>query len=152
MTAAVHKGAVIGKERTNIQRIEEAHRVRLVQSKKGNVAIYGATHEDFKHAEERILDLQGHTIHKGINSTLCNKRHVWAPGEVYSAKVVRLMDYGALLELPNGFHCLLHISQISENRIASIRDELSEGQTVRVKCIGTDVNGNIVLSRKELLE
>ena len=38
-------------------------------------------------------------------------------GSVYKVKVVRLMDYGAFVELPNGFHALLHISELANERV-----------------------------------
>ena len=71
---------------------------------------------------------------------------------MYEAKVVEILDYGAYVELPNGFNVLLHISQLAHDRVASVEDVLKAGQTVNVKCIGRDGHGNILLSRKELLE
>lgn len=62
-----------------------------------------------------------------------------------------MFDFGATVELSNGFHCLLHISQLAKERIDSIHEVLREGQELEVKCIKCDPNGDIMLSRKALL-
>ena len=46
-----------------------------------------------------------------------NKILLAQEGEVYSVKVVKLLDYGAFVELPNGYQTLLHISEISQSRV-----------------------------------
>jgi polyribonucleotide nucleotidyltransferase len=68
-------------------------------------------------------------------------------GKIYLGKVVRIADFGAFVEIFPGTDGLLHISEISEQRIRNVRDELREGDQLQVKVIGVDGN-KIKLSRK----
>ncbi len=72
-------------------------------------------------------------------------------GKVYLGKVVRIMDFGAFVEILPGTDGLLHISQISQERIKRVEDVLKEGEEVMVKVIEVDKAGKIRLSRRELL-
>jgi len=69
-------------------------------------------------------------------------------GEVYEGKVAKLMDFGAFVTILPGKDGLVHISQISEKRVENVSEELSEGQTVRVKVLEIDKQGRIRLSMK----
>jgi len=71
-------------------------------------------------------------------------------GKTYLGKVVRLADFGAFVEIFPGTDGLLHISEVAENRIRDVRDELKEGDQVLVKVISIDGN-KIRLSRKAVL-
>lgn len=71
-------------------------------------------------------------------------------GKTYLGKVVRLADFGAFVEIFPGTDGLLHISEVAENRIRDIRDELKEGDQVLVKVISIEGN-KIRLSRKAVL-
>lgn len=72
-------------------------------------------------------------------------------GKVYLGKVVKIMDFGAFVEILPGTDGLLHISQIAPERVRRVEDVLSEGEEVLVKVIEIDKSGKIRLSRKELL-
>ena len=72
-------------------------------------------------------------------------------GKIYLGKVKRIVDFGAFVEIFPGTEGLLHISQISEKRIAKVTDEIREGDEVLVKVIEIDKLGRIRLSRKEAL-
>jgi polyribonucleotide nucleotidyltransferase len=72
-------------------------------------------------------------------------------GKIYKGKVKRVLDFGAFVEIMPGTEGLLHISQISEKRIAKVTDEVNEGDEVLVKVIEIDKMGKIRLSRKEAL-
>lgn len=72
-------------------------------------------------------------------------------GRIYLGKVRRITDFGAFVEILPGTDGLLHISQISEKRIAKVTDELQEGDEVLVKVIEIDRQGKIRLSRKEAM-
>ena len=72
-------------------------------------------------------------------------------GQVFDGKVKTITDYGAFVEIAPRFEALLHISEIEHNRLKSVRDVLSEGDTVQVKVVGFEKNGKIRLSRKVLL-
>src|SRR3974377_2012601 len=71
-------------------------------------------------------------------------------GKTYLGKVVRLVEFGAFVEIFPGTHGLLHISEISENRIKNVRDELKEGDQILVKVLALEGN-KIKLSRKAVL-
>jgi polyribonucleotide nucleotidyltransferase len=73
-------------------------------------------------------------------------------GKVYSGKVVKIMDFGAFVQILPGTDGLLHISQISEHRVKKVEEVLSEGEEIMVKVIDIDKSGKIRLSRKEVLE
>jgi polyribonucleotide nucleotidyltransferase len=72
-------------------------------------------------------------------------------GKVYLGKVVKITDFGAFVEILPGTDGLLHISQISQERIKRVEDVLKEGEEVMVKVIEVDRAGKIRLSRRELL-
>ena len=73
-------------------------------------------------------------------------------GRVYSGKVVKIMDFGAFVDFPSGESGLVHISQLSNERVKNVRDVVQEGDEVIVKVIGIDSKtGKIRLSRKEAL-
>ncbi len=73
-------------------------------------------------------------------------------GAVYEGKVVKLMDFGAFVTILPGRDGLLHISQISNERVEKVSDKLSEGDVVKVKVLEVDRQGRIRLSVKALLE
>jgi len=68
--------------------------------------------------------------------------------KIYLGKVVRIADFGAFVEIFPGTDGLLHISEISEQRIRNVRDELKEGDQLQVKVIGIEGN-KIKLSRRQ---
>tara|TARA_A100001011_G_scaffold165504_1_gene174178 strand:+ start:462 stop:2549 length:2088 start_codon:yes stop_codon:yes gene_type:complete len=69
-------------------------------------------------------------------------------GTIYEGKVVRLMDFGAFVNILPGKDGLVHISQISDERVANVSDKLSEGDVVKVKVLEVDKQGRIRLSMK----
>jgi polyribonucleotide nucleotidyltransferase len=71
-------------------------------------------------------------------------------GKVYTGKVVRLMQFGAFVEVLPGKDGLLHISKISKERVEKVEDVLAVGDTVTVKCVEIDDQGRVNLSRKGL--
>ncbi len=73
-------------------------------------------------------------------------------GTIYEGKVVRLMDFGAFVNILPGRDGLVHISQISTERVANVSDKLSEGDVVRVKVLEVDKQGRIRLSIKAVEE
>lgn len=70
-------------------------------------------------------------------------------GRIYQGKVRKIMDFGAFVEIFPGTDGLLHISQISDQRVNKVTDELQEGDQVLVKVLDVDQNGRIKLSHKE---
>jgi polyribonucleotide nucleotidyltransferase len=73
-------------------------------------------------------------------------------GKVYEGPVLRLLDFGAIVQVLPGKDGLLHISQIANERVNAVSDYLKEGQVVKVKVIETDDKGRIRLSMKALIE
>jgi len=72
-------------------------------------------------------------------------------GKTYLGKVVRIVDFGAFVEIFPGTDGLLHISEIAENRIKEVRDELNEGDQILVKVLALEGN-KIKLSRRAILK
>jgi polyribonucleotide nucleotidyltransferase len=72
-------------------------------------------------------------------------------GKVYEGTVLRLLDFGAIVQVLPGKDGLLHISQIANERVNAVADYLKEGQVVKVKVIETDDKGRVRLSMKALL-
>jgi polyribonucleotide nucleotidyltransferase len=73
-------------------------------------------------------------------------------GQIYEGRVIKLMDFGAFVNILPGRDGLVHISQISNKRVESVSDELSEGDDVRVKVLEVDRQGRIRLSMKAVAE
>ena len=71
-------------------------------------------------------------------------------GRIYEGKVVRLMDFGAFVAILPGRDGLVHISQISHDRVERVSDKLKEGDVVRVKVLEVDRQGRIRLSMRDV--
>jgi polyribonucleotide nucleotidyltransferase len=71
-------------------------------------------------------------------------------GRVYEGKVARLMDFGAFVTILPGRDGLVHISQISEERVERVGDKLKEGDVVRVKVLEVDRQGRVRLSMRNV--
>ncbi|MCS4295769.1 polyribonucleotide nucleotidyltransferase [Comamonas sp. BIGb0152] len=73
-------------------------------------------------------------------------------GKIYEGPIVKILEFGALVNLLPGKDGLLHISQIAHERVEKVTDYLSEGQVVKVKVLETDEKGRVKLSMKALLD
>jgi len=71
-------------------------------------------------------------------------------GRIYEGKVVRLMDFGAFVTILPGKDGLVHISQISNERVERVSDKLNEGDVVRVKVLEVDRQGRVRLSMRDV--
>jgi polyribonucleotide nucleotidyltransferase len=71
-------------------------------------------------------------------------------GMIYEGRVAKIMDFGAFVSILPGKDGLVHISQISNERVNSVSDKLQEGQVVKVKVLEIDKQGRIRLSMKEI--
>jgi polyribonucleotide nucleotidyltransferase len=96
-----------------------------------------------------IASSDGPSANKAIN-IIQNLTATPEVGKTYLGKVVRIADFGAFVEIFPGTDGLLHISEIAEQRIRQVRDELNEGDQVMVKVVGIEGN-KIKLSRKAVL-
>jgi len=73
-------------------------------------------------------------------------------GSIYEGKVVRLMDFGAFVSILPGKDGLVHISQISNERVEKVSDKLAEGDVIKVKVLEVDRQGRIRLSMRDIDE
>lgn len=73
-------------------------------------------------------------------------------GRIYEGRVSKLMDFGAFVNILPGRDGLVHISQISDERVEQVSDWLSEGETVKVKVLEIDRQGRVRLSMKAIQE
>jgi polyribonucleotide nucleotidyltransferase len=71
-------------------------------------------------------------------------------GQIYEGKVARLMDFGAFVTILPGRDGLVHISQISNERVERVSDKLKEGDLIRVKVLEVDRQGRIRLSMRDV--
>ena len=71
-------------------------------------------------------------------------------GKVYTGKVKKIMDYGAFVNILPGKDGLVHISQIKQERVNNVRDEMSEGDEVQVKVLDIDGQGRVKLTMKDI--
>ncbi len=74
------------------------------------------------------------------------------PGRIYEGKVVKIMDFGAFVTIAPGKDGLVHVSQISSERVEKVSDVLKEGDLVKVKVLEVDKQGRIRLSIKAVTE
>src|SRR5437762_12023171 len=118
-----------------IRSIVDATGVKIDVDADGTVNIYASDGESANRAIQRVTDIAA----------------VAEVGKTYLGKVVRLAEFGAFVEIFPGTDGLLHISEISENRIKNVRDELKEGDQVLVKVLALEGN-KIKLSRKAVLK
>ncbi len=124
---------VIGKGGATIRELTEATNTTVDISENGVVKIAANNGDDAKAARERIEAIVGDV----------------EVGNIYEGPIVKLMDFGAFVAVLPGKQGLVHISQISEERIENIHDHLQEGQIVKVKVIEIDRQGRVRLSMKQ---
>jgi polyribonucleotide nucleotidyltransferase len=118
-----------------IRGIIEQTGVKIDVTDDGTVNIFASDGESAKRAMQMVSDIAA----------------VAEVGKTYLGKVVRIADFGAFVEIFPGTDGLLHISEISENRIKNVRDELKEGDQILVKVLALEGN-KIKLSRKAILK
>jgi len=73
-------------------------------------------------------------------------------GEIYPAKVVKIMNFGAFVELWPGYEGLVHISKLDEKRVEKVEDVVNVDDEIIVKVLGFDDKGKIILSRKDAIK
>ncbi len=126
---------LIGKGGATIRAITEATGSQIDIEDTGVVRVYAA---DAEAQQETLRRIESITAEAEI-------------GAIYTGKVVRIVDFGAFVEFMPGKDGLVHISQICNERIASVSDRLQEGQEVQVKVLDVDNRGRIKLSIKEAM-
>ena len=127
---------VIGKGGATIRSITEETGASIDIDDDGNVRIYG---EDATSRDAAVLRVQAITAEAEI-------------GKTYRGKVSKIVDFGAFVTILPGKDGLVHISQISTERVDKVTSYLSEGQEIFVKVLKIDDRGKISLSMKEVTE
>ena len=72
------------------------------------------------------------------------------PGQIFEGKVIKIMNFGAFVSLAPGRDGLVHISQLSDERVENVTDVVKEGEVVKVKVLEVDKQGRVRLSMKEV--
>ena len=125
-------GEIIGKGGATIKDIIEKSGAKIDISDNGNVKIAGTSNESIQSAIELI-------------NSIIEEPEV---GGVYEGKVVKVMDFGAFVNFFGKRDGLVHISQLSDERVEKVTDVINEGDIVKVKVIGFD-KGKVKLSIKD---
>jgi polyribonucleotide nucleotidyltransferase len=123
---------VIGKGGVVIRGLQEETGTTIEIEDDGTVSIACVSAEGGEAARKRIQDLTADV----------------EVGKVYEGTVLRLLDFGAIVQVLPGRDGLLHISQISHERVNAVSDHLKEGQNVKVKVLEADDKGRVRLSMK----
>jgi len=126
---------VIGKGGAVIRGLQEETGTIIEITDDGNVTISSVSSEGAQIAKKRIEDITAEV----------------EVGKVYEGPVLRILDFGAIINIMPGRDGLLHVSQIANERVNAVSDYLKEGQVVRVKVLETDEKGRVRLSMKALL-
>ena len=125
-------GDVVGKQGKVINKIIEETGVKIDISEEGNVAICG-TDKDMIEKAKNII--------KNIVTDI-------EPGQVITGKVVRIMEFGAFVELAPNKDGMVHISKLSDKRVAKVEDVVNIGDEVTVRVVEVDRMGRINLTMR----
>jgi polyribonucleotide nucleotidyltransferase len=127
---------VIGKGGIVIRGLQEETGTTIEIEDDGTISIACVSSEGGEAARKRIQDITADV----------------EVGRIYEGTVLKLLDFGAIVQLLPGKDGLLHISQISQQRVANVSDHLKEGQVVKVKVLEADEKGRVRLSMKAIQE
>ncbi|MDD3990719.1 MAG: polyribonucleotide nucleotidyltransferase [Desulfobacterales bacterium] len=127
---------IIGPGGKVIRALQSETNTKIDIDDSGTIKIAAVSKEDGEAAIERIRAL---TMEPEV-------------GQIYEGKVVKVMDFGAFVQILPGTDGLVHISQLSNQRVTKVTDVVKEGDTLRVKVLEITRDGKIRLSHKVLLE
>jgi polyribonucleotide nucleotidyltransferase len=127
---------VIGKGGATIRALTEETGATIDIQDDGTVMIFSS---DFNAGQDALKRIEQITAEVEV-------------GKIYEGRVAKLMDFGAFVTILPGKDGLVHISQISEERVENVSDKLSEGDTIQVKVLEVDRQGRIRLSMKAVHE
>ena len=125
---------VIGKGGATIRAITEETKAAIDIEDNGTVRVFGETKAAAAAAIAKIQALTAEV----------------EPGTIYAGKVIRIVEFGAFVNIMPGTDGLLHISQISNERVANVTDILTEGQDIKVQVADVDNRGRIKLTMKDI--
>lgn len=126
---------VIGQGGKVIQKIQADCQVKIDVEEDGNVFISGMNLEGVKKARSIVDTIAGGPV----------------IGAIYRGKVVRLMNFGAFVEIVPGMDGLVHVSRLDKERVERVEDFVAVGDEIVVKVLEIDAQGRINLSRKDAL-
>jgi polyribonucleotide nucleotidyltransferase len=127
---------IIGPGGKNIKAIQSETETRIDIEESGKVSIYAPNSEA---TEAAVRAIKRFTQEAEVD-------------QVYLGKVVKIMDFGAFVEILPGTDGLVHISQLAHERVQRVNDVVNEGDEILVKVLGIDKQGKIRLSRKAVLD
>ena len=122
-------------EASNVTEVTNVNAVKVELEDDGRVIIY--------HSDKEIIDKTREMIE--------NITREVEEGKIYEAKVVKIEDFGCFVQVWPGCEGLVHISQLSNDRVEKTEDVVSLGDEIIVKCLGVDKKGRLNFSRKEAL-
>jgi polyribonucleotide nucleotidyltransferase len=125
---------IIGKGGATIRALTEETGTTIDIGDDGTVKIFSSDKADGQEAQRRVEEIVSDV----------------EVGKIYEGRISRLMDFGAFVTILPGKDGLLHISQISDERVNNVSDKLSEGDIVRVKVLEVDKQGRVRLSIKAI--
>jgi len=129
-------GAVIGQGGKTIRSIIEATKTTIDITDDGSVVI-GSTDEQ---STQKAIDMI-----EGLTKDI-------EVGEIYTGKVTRILDFGAMVEIKPGKEGLVHVSELADYRVEKVEDVVKAGDEVTVKVVGIDNLGRVNLSRRAVSE
>jgi polyribonucleotide nucleotidyltransferase len=129
-------GAIIGPGGKNIRALQEETKTKIDIDDDGTVYIAAIDGVGYKEAKDRILALT----------------ETAEIGKIYTGKCVRVADFGAFIEIMPGTDGLVHISQLSSERVEKVEDVVNLGDELTVMVTDISPDGKIRLSRQALLE
>jgi polyribonucleotide nucleotidyltransferase len=129
-------GAVIGTGGKTIRAISEETKATIDIDNDGTVIIHAPNEEGASKAIQMIESLTKDA----------------AVGDIYTGKVTRLLNFGAMVEILPGKDGLVHISELADHRVASVGDVVKIGDEITVKVIGIDDMGRVNLSLRAMLD
>ena len=122
-------------EASNVQAVTDVNAVKVDLEDDGRVIIY--------HSDKEIIDKTAEMIKAVVREAV--------EGETYEAKVVKVEDFGCFVQLWPGCEGLVHISELSKERVKKTEDVVKLGDSIVVKCLGLDKKGRLNFSRKALM-
>jgi len=129
-------GALIGPGGKNIKRLVEESGCEINIEDDGTVKVFSVSPEGMEIARREIEALSAEI----------------EIGKVYKGRVVTIKEFGAFIEVFPGQDGLVHVSELSNKRVARVEDVIKMGDDIWVKCIGVDEKGRVKLSRKAAME
>ena len=127
-------GMLIGPGGATVKALQEEHGVHIDIGEEGEVVIGSSSREASDGAQEAIRRMT-----KDIEV-----------GEVYVGKVVKIMDFGCFVNLVPGRDGMVHISELSEDRVPTVESVVSEGDKLEVMVVNVDQNGRVDLSARAM--